>query len=92
MTTYPLSEPATIYPVDTSGDVTADILGRGTLEDCADIVAGLPADRQKAITIRMDDLGLQFGPNEVGELLRFLREETAGLSNADIADIKSTEP
>jgi hypothetical protein len=92
MTTYPLSEPATIYSVDVSGDVTSDVLGRGTLEDCTEIVAGLSADKQNAVSIQMDGLGLKFGPEEIGELLRFLHEEGAGLSNNEIAEIKSTEP
>ena len=92
MTTYPLSEPATIYSVDASGDVTSDALGQGTLEDCVEIIAGLSADRQKAISIQMDGLALQFRPKEVGELLHFLREEGAGLSNNQITEINSTEP
>jgi hypothetical protein len=92
MTTYPLSEPATIYSVDTSGDMTSEVLGRGTLENCTAIVVGLSADQRKAISIKMDGLSLQFGPREVDELLRFLREEAAGLSNNEITEIKSTEP
>jgi hypothetical protein len=92
MTTYPLSEPATIYSVDASGDVTSDVLGRGTLEDCAEVVAGLSADQQNAISIQMDGLDLQFNPKEVGELLRFLHEEGAGLSNNEITEIRSAEP
>jgi hypothetical protein len=92
MTTYPLSEPATIYSVDASGDVTSDVLGQGTLENCVDIIGGLSADSQKAVFIQMDGLDLRFGPREVGELLRFLREEGTGLSNNEITDIKSTEP
>ncbi len=92
MTTYPLSEPATIYKVGTSDDAVAEVLGRGTLEDCADIVAGMSSDEQNAITIKMDGLDLNYGPEEVVELLRFLSEETKGLSNNDITNIKSTEP
>lgn len=65
MTTYPLSEPATIYSVDASGDATSDVLGQGTLEDCVAIA---------------------------GELLHFLREESAGLSNNEIIEIKSSDP
>lgn len=91
MTTYPLSEPATIYVVDASGDVTSDVLGQGTLEDCVDIIADLSAAEQKAVFIQMEGLTLQFGPEEVGELLRFLHEEGQGLSNKEITDIKSTE-
>ncbi len=92
MTTYPLSEPATIYSVDASGEVTSDALGQGTLEECIQIIAGLSADRQKAISIQMDGLPLQFGSKEVGQLLHFLHEEGAGLSNNEITEIKSTGP
>jgi len=89
MTTYPLSEPATILATEGSDDATSDVIGRGTLEDCADIVAGLSLDRQRSLSIQMDNLELTFGPQEVGELLQFLREESAGLSNNEIADIVS---
>ncbi|PZO75944.1 MAG: hypothetical protein DI640_03985 [Sphingomonas taxi] len=90
MTTYPLSEPATIYAVEACGDATSDVVGRGTLEACMDIVASLPADRQSSVSIRMDALDLKFGPQEIGELQEFLREETAGLSNGDITAIKTS--
>ena len=92
MTTYPLSEPATIHLVDASGDMTADVIGQGTLEDCVELVAGLSADRRKAITVHMDDLDLQFGPKDVGDLLNFLHNEDAGLSNNEIIEIKNNEP
>ena len=92
MTTYPLSEPATIYSVDASGDATSKVLGQGKLEDCVDIIAGLPAGSQTAVCVQMDGLALHFGPKEVSELLRFLHEEGAGLSNNEIIEIKSTEP
>ncbi|BCA60858.1 hypothetical protein HMP09_0092 [Sphingomonas sp. HMP9] len=90
MTTYPLSEPATIYSADGSNDPKPAGLGRGTLEECADIVAGLPADERSSVTIRMDDLDLAFGAQEIGELLKFLHEEPAGLSNSEITDIKTS--
>ena len=90
MTTYPLSEPATIYSVDASGAATSDVVGQGTLEDCVSIVAGLSADKQNSISIQMDDLDLQFGPEETGELQNFLREESAGLSNNEIVELKSS--
>ena len=90
MTTYPLSEPATIYAVEVCDDATSDVVGRGTLEACMDIVAGLSSDRQRSICIRMDALDLKFGPQEIGELQEFLREETAGLSNGDITEIKTS--
>ncbi|WP_277984160.1 hypothetical protein [Sphingomonas faeni] len=91
MTTYPLNEPATIYSVNASRDVTSDSLGQGTLENCVEIIADLSPDRQNTISIQMDGLALQFGPKEVGELLHFLHEEGAGLSNNEIKDIKSSE-
>ena len=58
MTTYPLSELATTYFVEGDGDVQSDVVGQGTLEDCADIVANLAPDERKAISIQMDDLDL----------------------------------
>jgi len=88
MTTYPLSEPATIYGGDVSDGAKPEVIGRGTLEACAEIVAGLSSDEQKSVSIRMDDLDLAFGPDEVGELLGFLRGESDGLSNTEIAEIK----
>jgi hypothetical protein len=39
----------------------------------------------------MDDLDLRFGPEEISELLRFLREERPGLSNTEIAEIKDPD-
>ena len=89
MTTYPLSEPATIYADEAAGDATSDVVGQGTLEECVDIVAALSADQQKSVSIRMDALNLKFGPLEIGELLRFLREESGGLSNKAITEIKT---
>ncbi len=83
MTTYPLSEPATIYASE--GD--ADVLGQGTLAECSDIVQGLPDKDRSSATITMDDLDLSYGPAEVDELVQFLRSEGEGLSNKDIADI-----
>ncbi|RYD26676.1 MAG: hypothetical protein EOP89_06505 [Lysobacteraceae bacterium] len=90
MTTYPLSELATLYAVEAPDDATSDVLGRGTLEECADIVADLSPDRRKTVSIRMDDLDLTFGPQEIGELLEFLRSEDEGLSNTQITDIKTS--
>jgi hypothetical protein len=87
MTTYPLSEPATIYAIEGDTEAMSDVVGQGTLADCVDVVAAMSPDRQQAIFIQMDDLGLRFGPPEVAELLRFLRDEGAGLSNTEIADI-----
>ncbi len=89
MTTYPLSEPATIHDAVPSGDATSAVVGRGTLEECVDIVANFPADRQRSILIQMDEIDLRFGPEEIRELLEFLRAETPGISDLDIAEVKS---
>ena len=91
MTTYPLSEPATIYVAEPSGDATSEAVGQGTLEECVHIVADLPADRQKSVMIQMDDIDLSFGSRDISELLRFLREETPGLSDTEIAEVKSAD-
>ncbi|UYY58623.1 hypothetical protein [Sphingomonas sp. S2-65] len=91
MTTYPLSEPATIYAAEGDGGSDPSVVGKGTLAECADTVAGLAPDKQKTISIQMDALDLRFDPQEVGELLRFLDEESAGLSNNEIAEIKTSE-
>lgn len=88
MTTYPLSEQATIYAGEAKDDATSTVIGRGTLADCADIVAGLDAPTQQSLSIRMDELDLKFGPQEIGNLLQFLREEGSGLSNNEVAEIK----
>lgn len=82
MTTYPLSEPATIYTDDDS-----EVLGKGTLAECANIVRGLADDDRSTATIRMDNLELTFGRADIDELVRFLEHEDEGLSNKDIADI-----
>ncbi len=92
MTTYPLSEPATIHATEGADDAMSDVLGRGSLEDCAYIVAGLPSDRQKVVSIRMDALDIKFEAQEIAELLQFLRAEGGGLSNNEITEIKSTDP
>ncbi len=92
MTTYPLSEPATIYAAEPSDNATSEAAGHGTLEECVDIVAAFSTDRQKSVFIQMDDIDLKFGPREIGDLLRFLRAETPGLSNTEIAEVKSTDP
>lgn len=89
MTTYPLSEPATIYAEEESGDAST-VVGQGTLADCAQIVAGLGPRQQKSVLIQMDKLDLGFGAREIGELLQFLREESSGLSNNEVANIKDT--
>jgi hypothetical protein len=82
MTTYPLSEPATIH---TGG--ASDVLGKGTLADCADQIESLSPEARKSARIVMDDIDLEFGPEEINALLKFLREEGAGLSDQEISAI-----
>ena len=89
MTTYPLSEPATVFVVEDPDTVPSKTAGQGTLEDCVDIVADLPAEQRRTAVIKMDDLDLGFQPDEIAELLQFLKEESAGLSNNDITEIKT---
>lgn len=91
MTTYPLSEPATIYADDDHDAKGTDVLGRGTLAECADLIAEFPADKRNAVRIEMDDLDLQFDTAEVDELLQFLRDESSGLSNKDISTISDPD-
>jgi hypothetical protein len=88
MTTYPLSEPARIFADASSAGATPTEVGRGTLEACVDIVAGLSEARQRSVAIHMDDLDLRFDAREIGELLHYLRTEKPGLSNAEITEIK----
>lgn len=84
MTTYPLSEAATVH---VGADDQDHVHGRGTLEECVGLVGDLsPADR-RLVRISMDSLPLEFGPREVNELVCFLAGEEAGLSNRDIAQI-----
>jgi hypothetical protein len=89
MTTYPLSEPATIFPLEAGADAVSQAIGRGTLEECAGIVGDLPVDERQSITIQMDDMDLRFGPEEIEGLLRFLHNEEPGLTDKEIANIKS---
>ncbi len=90
MTTYPLSEPATIYEDGEKETEHDDILGHGTLAECVDLIAGLPEETRASARIQMDNLDLQFAPNEVNELLQFLQNEDRGLSNNDIAATPDT--
>ncbi|MEG3163883.1 hypothetical protein U1701_04685 [Sphingomonas sp. PB2P19] len=87
MTTYPLSEPATIH----GGDAQDGASGRGTLADCVEILQGLPDAKRASASIVMDELDLRFGPGEIDELLRFLHEESAGLSNNEISAIADSD-
>ena len=76
MTTYPLSEPATIYRTDTSGGERKSV-ARGSLADCADILAGWSSEDRATVEIEVDDMALRYGSDEIEELLQFLREEDA---------------
>jgi hypothetical protein len=80
MTTYPLSEPATIYRSTKFGSAdnrTGEVVGRGTLSDCAEILEGWsPADRA-SVLVEMTDQDLRYNSEEIEELLKFLREEHA---------------
>jgi hypothetical protein len=86
MTTYPLSEPATIYD-DEDGAEPDGVARRGTLAECIELIEAFPAEKRRAARIEMDDLDLRFGPREIEDLVRFLRDEDGGLSNQDIAAI-----
>lgn len=84
MTTYPLSEPATIY----SDEASESIAGQGTLAECAEIIEGFSEPQRSSARIVMDAMALDFGRAEIDELLKHLREESAGLSNQEISTIK----
>lgn len=87
MTTYPLSEPATIHVGKGDGSGKEDVAGRGTLAECVEVVEALPAEKRASARIEMDALDLRFGTQEIDELLRFLRDEDPGLSNKEISAI-----
>lgn len=87
MTTYPLSEAATIYASDDGEDAAPRRLCGGSLAECATFAQGLSANERSSALIKMDDLDLSYGFGEVAELLKFLRDEREGLSSKDIADI-----
>ena len=86
MTTYPLSEPSTIYRAAGAsaagpGYASAqadDVVARGSLADCAEILEGTPPADRTAMRVEVDDMSLSYGPDEINELLDFLREEAAG--------------
>ena len=87
MTTYPLSEPATAYASDDEGEATSTVLSKGTLSECAAFVEAMPHDERVPTAIKMDALDMSFGPAEVDDLLRYLRDEDAGMSNKDVAEV-----
>ena len=78
MTTYPLSEPATIYRA--AGASVAerrpdDVVARGTLSECAEILEGWSADDRATVRIDVEQMDLAYGPDKIEELLEFLRHE-----------------
>jgi hypothetical protein len=86
VTTYPLSEQATIF----ASKEQDTVLGQGSLADCVEVIEAMAPEQRNAAHIRMDTLDLAFGPGEIDELLRFLRNEREGLSDKEIAEI--TDP
>ena len=94
MTTYPLSEPATIRRTAKSGKAsnrTDDVVAQGSLADCADVLEALSAEERSALRVEIDDMALRYGPEEIEELLIYLREESVGLSNGDISELKDQD-
>ena len=76
MTTYPLSEPATIYrTADQDEGAARDVVARGSLSDCAEILEDWSRTDRASVEIEIDDMSLRYGPDEIEELLTFLREE-----------------
>lgn len=76
MTTYPLSEPATIYrTADQSEGAARDVVARGSLSDCAEILENWSSNDRASVEIEIDDMSLRYGADEIEELLTFLREE-----------------
>ncbi|MEN2786663.1 hypothetical protein ACFOKI_01815 [Sphingomonas qilianensis] len=73
MTTYPLSEPATIYRSD--AHQSDAVVSRGSLSDCADLLQDWSTEDRAAVRIEIDDMELRYGPEQIEELLKFLREE-----------------
>ena len=94
MTTYPLSEPATIRRA-VKGDKTSkgadEVIGQGSLADCAEICENLSAAERSSLRIDIDDMDLSYGPEEIKRLLLHLRNEEAGLSDNGIFKIKQTD-
>ena len=85
MTTYPLSEPSTIYrSAGQSEDPAADVVSRGSLADCAETLEGWSAADRAGIRVQVDEMNLTYGPPEIEELLDFLREEAAAAQDTGV--------
>lgn len=88
MTTYPLSEPATIRRTQSDEKHSNDeVVGQGSLADCAEMLEKLSADERSPLRVDVDDMELSYGSEEVEQLLQHLRDESAGLSDKEIAEI-----
>lgn len=88
MTTYPLSEAATVHVGDAD---KGDLRGHGTLEECVALIKGLSPDDRRLARVSMDNLDLEYGPGEISELIDFLRQEKPGLSNQEIAALPNID-
>lgn len=93
MTTYPLSEQAAIRRTGKGGNASRndEVVGRGSLEHCADIVEAMPAEERSSLRIDVDDIELHDGSEEIEELLIYLRDESAGLSNKEVSEIEDPD-
>ena len=93
MTTYALSEQATIRRAGKGGSASRndEVVGQGLLEDCANIVEAMPAEERSSLRIDVDDIELHYGSEEIEELLIYLRDESAGLSNKEISEIEDPD-
>ena len=81
MTTYPLSEPATAYRGEEQGAASnqnKDIVAQGTLSDCVEVLEGWSKEDRASVRIDIDGMNLRYGPDEVEELLEYLRQEGKG--------------
>jgi hypothetical protein len=93
MTTYPLSEPATIRRTARDGNAlsqTDEVVGHGSLARCADLLQKLSTEERSSLRIDVDDMKLRYGAEEIEELLIYLRDESGGLSDRQIS--KLTDP
>lgn len=68
-----------------------EVVGRGSLEDCADIVGALPVEERSSLRIGVNDMELHYGSEEIGELLIYLSDESAGSSNKEISEIEDSD-
>ena len=75
MTTYPLSEAATIYRLTNASSDTQEVVARGTLSECAELLEGWSTAERASSEIAVDQMNLRYGSEDVEELLEFLRRE-----------------